>query len=57
VTPYFEYPPPEIYDSPLRETLAHLAGIPVTDGLMPVPVAPGIGIELTDDVIARFRVK
>jgi L-alanine-DL-glutamate epimerase-like enolase superfamily enzyme len=29
----------------------------VTDGLMPVPVAPGIGIELTDDVIARFRVK
>jgi L-alanine-DL-glutamate epimerase-like enolase superfamily enzyme len=57
VTPYFEYPPPEIYDSPLRETLAHLAGIRVTDGLMPVPVAPGIGIELTDDVIARFRVK
>jgi L-alanine-DL-glutamate epimerase-like enolase superfamily enzyme len=40
----------------LRETLAQLADIHLSDGLMPVPVAPGIGIDLTDDVIARFRV-
>ncbi len=54
-TPFFEYAPPEIHESPLRETLAELAGISPFDGLVPIPTAPGIGIEITDAVIERFR--
>jgi L-alanine-DL-glutamate epimerase-like enolase superfamily enzyme len=44
----------EIYASPLRRAIAQVA-LPVRDGAITVPTTPGIGIELPDDLIARFR--
>ena len=55
VTPYFEYPHPALYDSPLRTALADLGQPHVVDGLVEVPAAPGLGIDLPDDLITSFR--
>jgi L-alanine-DL-glutamate epimerase-like enolase superfamily enzyme len=54
ITPIFEFAPPEIYASPLRRALADVA-LPVHHGAVALPAAPGIGVDLPDDLIARFR--
>lgn len=54
VTPYIEYAPAEIYDSPLRKALQDL-GLPVARGAIQLPTAPGVGFEIPDDLIAHFR--
>ena len=54
ITPYVEFAPAEIYDSPLRRDLQAL-GLPVAGGVMALPSEPGIGIEVPDDLIAAYR--
>jgi L-alanine-DL-glutamate epimerase-like enolase superfamily enzyme len=54
ITPIFELAPPEIYASPLRRAIADVA-LPVHGGAIALPTAPGIGVELPDELIARFR--
>ncbi len=54
ITPYVEFAPAEIYASPLRRDLQAL-GLPVADGVMTLPSQPGIGYDLPDELIARYR--
>jgi L-alanine-DL-glutamate epimerase-like enolase superfamily enzyme len=51
-THYFEYC---VEQGTLRRSLTKQS-FPVTDGDITVPEAPGLGIELNEDVVARFRV-
>jgi L-alanine-DL-glutamate epimerase-like enolase superfamily enzyme len=55
ITPVIEFSPAQIYGSPLRAAIQD-AGLPVVDGAIALPSAPGIGVELPDDLIARFRI-
>lgn len=54
ITPFIEFAPAEVYDSPLRRELQEV-GFPVRDGVIAIPDRPGIGYELPDAVIERFR--
>ena len=54
VSPYMEYSPAQVYASPLRAELQALA-TPVVSGRIDLPSEPGIGIEIPDDLIDRFR--
>src|SRR4029077_6347252 len=52
--PLFEYVSPQVFDSPLR--LEVVAPEPVvTDGFMELPTAPGLGIELNEELVERWR--
>ena len=53
VTPFVEFAPAEVYDSPLRREL-QAAGFPVRDGVIALPAGPGIGYEVPAPVIERF---
>jgi L-alanine-DL-glutamate epimerase-like enolase superfamily enzyme len=55
ITPFIEFAPAEIYDSPLRRELQN-AGFPTRDGVITFPDRPGIGYELPPGVIDRFRI-
>lgn len=55
LTPIFEFVPAEVYWSPLRRAIRDVA-LPVVDGAIALPAAPGIGVELPDDLIAHFRI-
>jgi L-alanine-DL-glutamate epimerase-like enolase superfamily enzyme len=55
VTPYVEYAPAEIYWSPLRRAIQEI-GLPVAGGAIALPAAPGVGVDLPDDLIRRFRI-
>ena len=55
ITPFFEYVPAQLFWSPLRKALMEV-GLPVVDGAIAYPTAPGIGIEIPDDLIQHFRV-
>jgi L-alanine-DL-glutamate epimerase-like enolase superfamily enzyme len=55
ISPLVEYAPADIYPSPLRREIQRL-GLPVTSGTIEPPTAPGIGIELPDDLIEHFRI-
>ncbi|MEX2643303.1 MAG: mandelate racemase/muconate lactonizing enzyme family protein [Acetobacterales bacterium] len=50
--PYLEY---NVMEQPLRTDLAVEPIVPV-DGRVSVPEKPGLGVELRDDTIARFRI-
>jgi len=54
VTPYIECAPAEIYESPVRAKIQSL-GFPVIDGVIKLPVAPGIGFEVTDELLEEFK--
>src|SRR6185436_10819332 len=54
ITPFIEFAPAEVFDSPLRKELQS-AGFPVREGAIALPERPGIGYELPDDVMRRFR--
>lgn len=45
-----------VEDSPLRQTLTRQR-FPVVDGYVAVPQEPGLGVELDDDVLERYRVQ
>ena len=52
--PYVETLSPELFDSPLRRDLAGPEP-EVVDGLVALPTAPGLGIELDDEALAAYR--
>lgn len=54
VTPFIEYAPAEVYASPLRRLLQD-AGVPVKEGAMTYPTAPGLGYELPLSELEPFR--
>ena len=56
ISPYIEYVPAEIYESPLRKLIQNI-GFPVIDGVIKLPKLPGIGINLPDELIQEFRLK
>jgi L-rhamnonate dehydratase len=53
--PYVEFLSPALFDSPLRAELVQPEP-QVEDGTLPLPPGPGLGIELVDDVVERYRV-
>ncbi|CAN5793292.1 mandelate racemase/muconate lactonizing enzyme family protein [soil metagenome] len=53
ITPFIEFAPAEVFDSPLRQELQN-AGHPVVDGRIGLPQMPGIGYELPADIISRY---
>ncbi len=53
--PVFEYISPQVFDSVLRRELVSPEP-KVVDGFMALPTAPGLGIELNEDLVARWRV-
>jgi L-alanine-DL-glutamate epimerase-like enolase superfamily enzyme len=52
--PLFEYVSPRVFDSPLRRELVSPEP-EVEAGTMALPTAPGLGIELNEDLVARWR--
>ena len=52
--PVFEYVSPHVFDSPMRRELVSPEPI-VVDGYMALPTGPGLGIELNEELIARWR--
>jgi L-alanine-DL-glutamate epimerase-like enolase superfamily enzyme len=54
-SPYIEFLPLELAESPLRRELL-MNDFAVADGKITVPDAPGLGIELNRDVLRKYRV-
>ncbi|WP_020468812.1 mandelate racemase/muconate lactonizing enzyme family protein [Zavarzinella formosa] len=54
ITPFIEFAPAEVYESPLRQELQN-AGFPVRDGVIDLPLSPGIGYDLPMEIIERYR--
>ncbi len=52
--PFIEYLPPTLCDSLLRKELAD-DGLEIVDGRITLPRKPGLGIELHEDALRRFR--
>ncbi len=52
--PLFEYVSPRVFDSPLRRELVSPEPS-LRDGFMELPTAPGLGIELNEELVARWR--
>jgi len=53
--PLFEYVSPKVFDSPLRRELVSPEPV-LTDGYMELPTAPGLGIELNEELVERWRI-
>jgi L-alanine-DL-glutamate epimerase-like enolase superfamily enzyme len=53
ITPFIEFAPAEVYESPLRREL-QAAGFPVRGGIISLPTHAGIGYDLPADIIERF---
>lgn len=54
-SPRFEFLSPELWASPLRRGLVQPEP-EVQDGVMALPVGPGLGVELDEEVVERYRV-
>lgn len=54
ITPFIEFAPAEVFDSPLRQELQN-AGFPVRNGVIELPSRPGIGYDLPVDIVKRFQ--
>ena len=52
--PLFEYISPAVFDSELRRELVGPEP-EIVDGEMELPTGPGLGIELNDDLVRRYR--
>ena len=52
--PLFEYVSPQVFDSPLRRELVTPEPA-IVDGLMELPTAAGLGIELNEELVERWR--
>ena len=52
---YIEFLPRELADSALRRDLCSVE-LPVVDGRIPLPTAPGLGVTLNEEALHRFRV-
>lgn len=55
ITPYIEFAPAEVFESPLRKEL-QAAGFPVKDGVIEFPTTPGIGYALPEEIVTKYRV-
>ncbi|HKF64417.1 MAG TPA: mandelate racemase/muconate lactonizing enzyme family protein [Dongiaceae bacterium] len=53
--PLFEYVSPKVFDSPLRRELVSPEPV-LKDGYMELPTAPGLGIELNEELVERWRI-
>jgi L-alanine-DL-glutamate epimerase-like enolase superfamily enzyme len=53
--PLFEYVSPKVFDSPLRRELVSPEPV-LNDGYMALPTAPGLGIELNEELVERWRI-
>jgi L-alanine-DL-glutamate epimerase-like enolase superfamily enzyme len=53
ITPFIEFAPAEIFESPLRRLLQE-CGLPVHRGAIALPDKPGIGYELDERLISNF---
>ncbi|UVK43882.1 mandelate racemase/muconate lactonizing enzyme family protein [Mesorhizobium sp. AR07] len=53
-SPVFEYVSPHVFDSVLRRELVSPEPA-VVDGLMELPTGPGLGIELNEELVSRWR--
>jgi L-alanine-DL-glutamate epimerase-like enolase superfamily enzyme len=53
ITPYIEFAPAEVFESPLRLALQE-AGFPVSKGAIALPDQPGIGYTLPAEISRRF---
>ncbi len=54
ITPVIEYAPYQVYWSPLGKAIQEVC-LPVVEGTIALPTAPGIGVDLPEDLIAHFR--
>jgi L-alanine-DL-glutamate epimerase-like enolase superfamily enzyme len=54
--PFVEHLSPELFDSPLRRELV-TPEPEVVDGRIALPTAPGLGVELDPEAVARYRVE
>jgi L-alanine-DL-glutamate epimerase-like enolase superfamily enzyme len=52
--PFLEFLPAALSDSPLRRELTK--DFQLVDGLLPLPDTPGLGIELNEEAVEKFRV-
>jgi len=52
--PVFEYVSPHVFDSPMRRELVSPEP-ELKDGFMDLPEGPGLGIELNEDFLERYR--
>jgi L-alanine-DL-glutamate epimerase-like enolase superfamily enzyme len=52
---YIEFLPSELSDSALRRDLCSVE-LPVVDGRIPLPDAPGLGVTLDEAMLQRFKV-
>ncbi|GDY06609.1 enolase [Planctomycetia bacterium] len=55
ITPFVEFAPAEVFNSPLRREL-QAAGFPVKNGAIEFPDAPGIGYRLPELLAANFQI-
>lgn len=55
ITPFIEFAPAEVFDSPLRKEL-QLAGLRVNRGMIEFPSAAGIGYHLAEELVTKFRI-
>jgi len=53
-TPLFEYISPVVFDSPLRRDLVGPEPV-IENGRMALPEGPGLGIELNEEAVERYR--
>ncbi len=53
--PYIEMFHPDLFASPLRAALVQPEAV-LRNGSIPLPTAPGLGIVLVDETVARYRV-
>lgn len=54
--PFVEFLSPALFDSPLRAELTRPEP-ELEDGTLRLPDAPGLGVELVDEAVARYRVQ
>lgn len=53
--PVFEYISPRVFDSPLRRELVSPEPT-IVDGFMALPEGPGLGIDLNEEAVTRWRI-
>jgi L-alanine-DL-glutamate epimerase-like enolase superfamily enzyme len=52
--PYFEFLSPRLWDSPIRTDLVRPEP-EIRNGTMALPTAPGLGVELVEETVERYR--
>src|SRR5262245_12712702 len=53
--PLFEYISPRVFDSPLRRELVSPEPV-ISEGFMDLPTAPGLGLQLNEELVNRWRI-